>query len=98
MKKLLDLNNTTLRTGRTRSKFMPGGLWDSAQGLNPYLENDAYRGTIAVTASPPDLTSSVIVDNPIAYAKDERNSTYNAYIMGDAGHFYKLNNAGTSLT
>jgi hypothetical protein len=98
MKKLIELNNHTLRTGRTRSKFMPGGIWDSAQGMNPYLENDTYRGTIAVTATPTDLTGSVIVDNPIAYTKNERNSTYNLYMMGDAGHFYSLNTAGTIVT
>lgn len=90
MQKLVDLNNEVLRSGRSRGKFMPGGIWDSAQGLNPYIESDTYRGTMAVTAAPTDKTSTVVVDNPIAYTKDEQNSTYNMYIMGDAGHFYKV--------
>src|SRR3569623_527828 len=101
MKALVALNAKSLRTGRSRSQFMEGGIWDTAQGLNPYLENDTYRGLIACTATPTDITTlggGTLADVPLAYVKNEAGSTYEAYILGDTGHFYKLNAAFNALT
>ena len=93
MKKIIEFDNQTLRTGRSRGKFMPGGLWDSAIGLNPYLESDLYRGVVALSPDPTDKTGSVVVDIPTAYCKDERGSTYDLYILGGSGHFYRVSAA-----
>jgi hypothetical protein len=91
MKELLNLNLRTLRTGRARSPFDDtSGIWQNAQGLNPYIESDTYRGLMALSHAPTDLTGSVIVDIPVAYCKDERGSTYNLYMMGLSGHFYSV--------
>lgn len=90
MKEIISFDAKALRTGRSRGKFMPGGLWDNAIGLNPYLESDSYRGVVALSPDPVDKTGSVIVDIPTAYCKDERGSTYDLYILGGSGHFYNV--------
>jgi hypothetical protein len=94
MQEILKLNAKNLRTGRTRSQFTDDGIWDSAQGLNPYIEDASYRGLIACTAAPTDITTlggTTLADIPIAWTKNEINSTYNLYILGDQGHFYDIN-------
>ena len=92
MRKLLELDLKTLRTGRARGPHDDqGGIWNTAQGLNPWLENDTYRGLMALGHAPTDLTGSVIVDIPLAYCKDERGSTYSLYMLGLSGHFYSMN-------
>ncbi|MBX3498104.1 MAG: hypothetical protein KF889_01570 [Alphaproteobacteria bacterium] len=92
MQKILQLDSKLLRTGRTRSQFDDtGGIWDAAQGLNPYLESDTYRGLVALGSTPTDKTGSVVVDIPVAYAKIESGSTYTLYILGLSGHFYSVN-------
>jgi hypothetical protein len=90
MRKILDLTNEALRTGRNRGPMMEGGAWESAIGLNPYLESDTYRGLMAITPAPTDKTGSVVVDIPSAYVKDERGSTYDLCMLGSAGHFYSV--------
>ena len=41
MRKLLELDLKTLRTGRARGPHDDQvGIWNTAQGLNPWLEND----------------------------------------------------------
>ena len=90
MRKLLELDSKALRSGRTRGKFVDGGLWDAAIGLNPYLESDLYRSVVALSPTPTDKTGAVVVDIPIAYTKDERGSTYDLYILGLSGHLYRV--------
>jgi hypothetical protein len=90
MKKLLDLTNKALLTGRARGKWTGGGIWDAAQGLNPFLESDTYRGLVALGSTPTDKTGAVVVDIPVAYAKNEQGSTYFLYILGLSGHFYSV--------
>lgn len=92
MRKILELTPKVLRSGRARSQFDDdGGIWDDATGINPYLDNASYRGVIAITAAPTDITGSTVVDIPFAYAKDERGSTNFMYILGGSGHFYSVN-------
>lgn len=89
--KILTLSQDALTSGRARGKHdLRGGVWDTAQGMNPGINDDTYRGLVAMTASPTNLTGSVVEDTPIAYCIDRRNSTNNLYIMGDAGHFYNV--------
>lgn len=90
MKKLLDLTNEALLTGRARSKFDDGAIWNTAQGLNPFIEDDEYRGLLAIGGNPTDLTSSTVVDIPMAHAVDQRGSTNNMYILGSGGNFYNV--------
>jgi hypothetical protein len=91
MKRILNLDNKVLSTGRGRGPFTEGGIWDSAPGLNPYLESDTYRGLMAQTGAPTDKTGSVIADIPVAYAKFESGSSYSLYILGLSGHLYDIN-------
>lgn len=91
MQRIITLNQDTLTSGRTRSKWtQTGGLWDSAKGLNPFIESDLYRGLVACTASPTDMTASVIVDTPMAHVVDQRASINNLYILGDGGNLYSV--------
>lgn len=95
MREILSLDAKALISGRARSRWIDGALWDTAQGLNPFLESDTYRGTVAVTASPTDMTSSTVVDIPVAHAIDQRGSTNVLYILGASGHLYSVGPTNT---
>lgn len=91
MKKLLDIDQAMLTSGRTRSKWMnTGGIWTEAQGFNPYIKNDTFRGLLAATAAPTDKTGSVIVDIPVAHVRQEDGSAVALYILGASGHLYSM--------
>lgn len=105
MKKLLELNSDILLTGRSRGRHLKGGIWDAAPGLNPFIENDNYRGVVAFGASPTQIGSAVFVDIPIAYTKKEdgASASNTLYILGSnagatSGTIYSLAYDGTTYT
>lgn len=91
MKKILTLDKKALTSGRTHSKWTDGGIWDTAQGLSPFIDSDLYRGIVAPLHTPTDMTGATVVDIPIAHAVDQRGSTNSMYIMGASGNFYSVN-------
>lgn len=90
MRKILDIKAKALISGKARSRWVEGALWDTCQGLNPFIESDTYRGIVACTASPTDMTSTTVVDIPVAHTVDQRGSTNVLYVLGASGHLYSI--------
>lgn len=92
MQRLLELSASDLRTGEARSKHHEkGGMWDTALGLNTFIDSDSTRFLVAATASPTRIGTSQIQDTLIAYAFDPTYSSDGiVYFLGSSGRFYKL--------
>ncbi len=92
MKTILSLTAKDFLTGLAPTEDTQGkGLWSSAPGLNPFIDGE-LQGRIGVSATPTDLTGSVVVDTPIAWVQDSTGgATDYAYFIGSSGNFYSVN-------
>ena len=91
--KLLQLTATDLRTGVARSQHEnKGAVWQSAIGLNPFLEDDTSRFLLCTTAAPTRRATSQITDMPIAQC------SLNGfmYILGSTGRLVAINYSNTA--
>ncbi len=94
--KLLQLTPKMLRSGVARSQHdSTEGIWQSAIGLNPFLEDDAARFLCATTASPTRIGSADFTDIPIAYAIVFYSTNAAMAVLGASGRFYLVFSDGT---
>lgn len=86
LQRLLRLTAKQLRTGESRSTHDDSsGTWQSAIGLNAFLEADASRFLCATTAAPTRIGSTEITDIPIAAGSDPTLGFI--YVLGSTGRF-----------
>lgn len=96
MKKILSLGQDQLTSGLSRGKHnQKSGVWYSAPGMNPFVNDDDLIGTISASSAPTDITGAVVVDTPIvAISQTTGASTGTMYISGNAGHIYTVDLSG----
>lgn len=95
MRKLLSLTSKHFVTGISPSRhYAKSGVFASAAGINPFVDprlGSSQLGLLQTSASPTDISSSVVVDTP--FARVSRVTGSNAgrmYILGASGHFYSM--------
>ena len=98
MKKILSIGQDQITSGLSKGKHnQKSGIWYSAPGLNPFINDDDLIGTIAVSSAPTDITGAVVVDTPIAATSRSVSSTEGTmYILGDEGHLYTVDLNGNN--
>lgn len=95
MRKILELTEKEFATGIAPGSHVQNrGLWRKAVGITPvqdiFLESETTN-LLMPGPSPTDITGSVIVDVPFAWATDVTGASNRfAYLWGNAGHLYKI--------